>query len=148
MQSGTDVPPEDLHARIENIDASAIELPRNLSKQAVRTTFRMSSAAYDDLAWLSRRYDATLKEVLDLVLEFLVVLLKKGAPDCTTAILGIAREDAGGREMKRTHTVSRSTLDHLKDCAEVHGVARDAPAGRDGQRVPDGRRGRGPETPR
>lgn len=105
----------------KSIDKAKRHLPLDLrGRQSVRTTFRISPKANEQLVWLADEYDVTLKDVLD------DALLSHEFIDEWTHL--IAKGDLLSKEepsVRKTHVVSRRTVDRLRDLANKHGITRD-----------------------
>jgi hypothetical protein len=96
-------------------------------RQSVRTTFKLSQKAYDDIVWLANHHNITLKDVFDILCSKL-----ESSQEDDTLIKMVAKSiridnfNASIDAIRKTHVITKNSLAILDELSKEYQVPRDA----------------------
>lgn len=111
---------EDLISNQEDI---LQEAPKKEDLQSVRTKFKLSQEALDVKEWLADYFDASQKEVCKIALDLTTSFLDED--DDLIESFSQKASDQPDDLQRKSHVVSRATLDSIEETAEELGLSRD-----------------------
>lgn len=96
-------------------------------KQSVRTTFRLSQKAYDDIVWLADHHDITLKDAFDVICSQLESL--QGSDSFIERLAQSIQSDDSSivnDAIRKTHVITKKSLRILDELSKKYQISRDA----------------------
>jgi len=94
------------------------------NKKSERTTFKLTVEATENLKWLQKHFNLTVKEIFEYISSD-ILDKQTDIKDIIKKMKDTPSPDASRYWPRRTYVISRSTLRTLKDLSKKHEISRD-----------------------